>query len=630
MHPFRKQVCGLHRTSLSSYSRLLDRCSSVNSIDFLNVIHAQLIKVRLNGNTFLGNRCLDLYCQFGTVGDALKVFDDIANKNSVSWNIFLRGLFRFGQYERACLLFDEMPERDVVSWNSMIYGHVSLGFVDHALELFSKMQNAGVRPSEYTYSILMSLASCACHAKQTHGSMIRSGMDLSNVVLGNSLIDMYGKLSLVDYAFVVFLNMDKLDIISWNSLIWCCHKSGHGELALYQFCLMRTTQLSPDEFTISTVISICCNMRDLEKGKQVFAFCLKVGLFSNSIVLSAAIDLFSKCNRLDDAVQLFKDLDQWDSALYNSMISSYARHGFAEHVMELFLLMMRDNLRPTEFTMSSILSSIPDFLPVDQGSQFHSLVIKLGIESDAIVASSLVEMYSKVGLIDCAKKSFANLAERDLVSWNTIITGLSQNGRTFETLETFAELVRRGPLPDSITLAGVLTACNHGNFIDEGMRIFSSMQKEYGIAPEHEHYASIVDMLSRVGKLKEAMDIIAEMPYQPSFMIWGSILRGSAIQGDLKLAERVAEKMMELEPKSSLPYLVLARAYEMRGRWESMVRVRKAIKHKCLNNITGSSKIGIKNQVYTFEATQLLHHGGRDIYLVLRSLTWQMKAEGYL
>lgn len=630
MHPFLKQVHCLHSSSILSYSRLLDYCSSIKSLDFVNIIHARLIKVGFNRHTFLGNRCLDLYCQYGSVDDALKVFNYIVDKNCVSWNVCLKGLFRFGQRERACLLFDEMPVRDVVSWNSMISAHVSYGFIDYAMGFFLKMQNACVRPSEYTYSILMSIASCPCQGKQIHGSMIRSGMDLSNVVLGNSLIHMYGKLSLADYAFGVFQTMEKLDIISWNSLMWACHGAGCGELALYMFCLMRTTQHKPDRYTISTLISICCNMRDLGKGKQIFGFSLKVGLFSNTIVSSAAIDLFSKCNRLEDAVQLFKEADHWDSALCNSMISSCARHGLVEHVMLLFVLMMRENLRPTEFTMSSILSSASDFLPADQGSQIHSLVVKMGMESDAIVASPLMKMYSKVGLIDYAVKIFANLSERDLISWNTIIMGLALNGRALETLEIFEELTGTDLVPDRITVAGVLSACNHGNFVDEGMRIFSSMQKEYGILPKFEHYASIVDLLSRAGKLNKAIGVIAEMHCAPNYMIWASILHSSAAYGNLELAERAAERMMELEPKSSLPYLVLARAYEMRGRWESVVRMRKAIKHKCLNSITGNSRIGIKNHVYTFKADELLHHGGKDIYLVLRLLIWQMNVEGYL
>lgn len=629
MHPILRQVNGRYRTSLSYYSYLIDRCWSIRSLNFVKIIHAQLIKVGFNTHTFLGNRSLDIYCQFGTVDDALKVFDDIVQKNCVSWNICLKGLFGHGCLKRARMLFDEMPVRDVVSWNSMLSGYVSYGLIDHALGLYLKMQNAGVRPNQYTFSILVSLVSCACHGKQIHGSMIRSGVNLSNVVLGNSLISMYGKLGYVDYAFGVFLTMVKVDTISWNSLIWGCYTSGYSDLALDQFCLMRT-QHSPDQFTMSTLIGVCCNMRDLEKGKQIFAFCFKVGFFGNSILLSAAIDLLSKCNRLEDAVCLFNELNQWDLAVCNSMISSYAGHGILENAIQVFVHMLRKSLRPTEFTFSIILSSVYAFLPADQGSQIHSLVVKMGVELDAIVASSLVQMYSKVGVIDYAMKTFANLIEKDLVSWNTIIMGLIHNGYVFTALDIFEELVNKGPQPDRITLLGVLLACNYGNLVDEGMRIFSSMEKEYGIVPEDEHYLCIVDMLSRSGKLKEAMDVITEMPNEPSFMLWRSVLRGSDIHGDLKLVESVAERMMELKPASSLPYLVLARAYEMRGRWESVIRVRRAMKTNSMNDMIEYSWIGIKNHVYTFKADQLLHHGGEDIYIVLKMLFWQMKIEGYI
>ena len=629
MHPILSQVNGRHRT-LSYYSYLIDRCWSIKTLNFVKIIHAQLIKVGFNTPTLLGNRSLDVYCHFGSVDDALKVFDDIPHKNCVSWNICLKGLFRHGCLERARMLFVEMPVRDVVSWNSMLSGCFSHGLIDYASELYLKMQNAGVRPNQYTFSILVSFASCVCHGKQIHGSIIRRGMNLSSVVLGNSLIAMYGKLGHVDYAFGVFLTMVKVDTISWNSLIWGCYRSGYGKLALDKFSLMRTAQHSPDQFTMSTVISVCCDIRDLEKGKQIFAFCFKAGSFSNSIVLSAAIDLLSKCNRLEDAVRLFSEQNQWELPVCNSMISSYAGHGFGENAMQLFVQMLRENLRPTEFTFSSLLSSVYGNLPADHGSQIHSLVVKTGVESDEIVASSLVQVYSKVGLIDYAMKIFTNLIDKDLVSWNTIIMGLTHNGFVYKALDIFEELVKEGPQPDRITLLGVLLACNYGNLVNEGMRIFSSMEKEFGIIQEDEHFLCIVDLLSRVGKLKEAMDVIAEMPYEPSFMIWRSVLCGSDISGDLKLVESVAERMMKLNPKSSLPYMVLAQAYEIRGRWESVIRVREAMKRKHMTEMIECSWIGIKNHVYTFKADQLLHHGGEDIYTVLKLLFWQMKLEGYV
>lgn len=627
MHPFLKQVNGF----VSYYSHLLDRCSSLKSFNFLKSIHAQLSKLGFNTHTFLGNRSLDLYSQFGIVEDALKMFDDITDKNCVSWNICLKGLLRHGCLRKARVLFDEMPVRDVVSWNSMMSGYSSHGLVDHALEIYLKMQSVGVRPNQYTFSILISLVSSACHGKQVHGRMIRTGgVSLSNVVLGNSLISMYGKLGLVDYAFGVFMTMVKVDTISWNSLIWVCYKSGYAQLALDQFCLMRATEHSPDQFAISTVIGVCCDMRGLEKGKQIFALCFKVGYFSNSIVSSAAIDLLSKCNRLEDAERLFSDLGRWDSAVCNSMISSYEGHGLEENAIQLFVLMLRENLRPTEFTFSCVLSCVSGFLPPDKGSQVHSLIVKTGTELDSIVGSSLVQMYSSVGMIDYAMKIFADLVVKDLVSWNTVILGLTHNGREFQALDIFKELLNQGPQPDRVTLTGVLLACNYANCVDEGMMIFSSMEKEYGILPGNEHYVCIVDSLSKVGKLKEAINIIAAMPYEPSFVLWRSVLRGCAVHGDLELAESVAERMMELEPKSSLPYLVLSREYEARGRWESVIRVRKAMKRSCANtDMVECSWIGVRNQVYAFEADQLLHHGGKDIYMMLKLLFWEMKIQGY-
>ncbi|KAK9271273.1 hypothetical protein L1049_026863 [Liquidambar formosana] len=523
-----------------------------------------------------------------------------------------------------------MPERDVVSWNSMISGCASYGFFGYALGIFLNMQNAGVRPSEFTFSILTSFVSSAHHGKQIHGNMIRGGMNFKNTVIWNSLIDMYGKLGLVDYSLGVFLTMEEFDVISWNSLISSCYRSGHGELALDQFCLMRSSGHSPDEYTISTVIAVCSDLQALEKGKQIFAFCVKVGFFSNTIVSSAAIDLFSKCNRLEDSVRLFEELSRWDSVLCNSMISSYARHGFGEEALQLFVLTLRESLRPTEFTLSSVLSSVSIPLLMEQGRHIHSMVVKLGLESDPIVASSLVEMYAKYGLIDSAIRIFRKLVVRDLISWNTMILGLSCNGRVDETLHIFKELLGEGPPPDQITLAGVLLACNYGGLVDEGMSIFLSMKKEYGVIPSDKHYACIVDLMSRAGKLQEAMNVIEKMPHEPKALVWGSILRACGIYGDLKLTEKAAERMMELDPQSSLPYLVLTWAYEMRGRWESTVRVRRAMKERGVKKVIGCSWIGIKNQMFVFKENQLLHYGGKENYLILRLLTWEMEDEGYV
>ncbi|CAK9187707.1 unnamed protein product [Ilex paraguariensis] len=630
MYPLLKIAHRLPTYSLSFYSNLIDHCLSLKSLDLAKSIHGQLIKLGFNSHTFLGNRCIDLYAKVGISNDALKAFDEIPNRNIFSWNICLSVFVKSGDIERARSLFDEMPERDVVSWNSMISGYAANGFVEHALEIFLEMQRVGIRPSVYTFSILVSCVRSACCGKEIHASMIRNEVNLSNVVVGNSLIDMYGKLGLVEYAIVVFLYMEEVDVISWNSVILGCCKSGCEELALNQFCLMKAAGHSPDEFTLSEVITVCSNLQDLRKGKQIFALCMKLGFLSNTIVSSAAIDLFSKCNRWEDSVRAFEEVDLWDSALCNSMISTHARHGFEENAIKFFIHTLRGNIRPTEFTLSCVLSSASVFLPVELGSQLHSLAVKFGFEADPIVASSLVEMYSKYGLIDSAKNIFAQIAVKDLICWNTMIMGLTYSGKAIESLGLFNDLLDIGTQPDEITLSGVLLACSFGGFIDEGMTIFASMQKEYGVIPTDEHYACIVDMMSRAGKLNEVVSILDTISYEPNALIWGSILDACGFHGELELTERVAERMMELEPDSSLPYLVLAQAYEMRGKWESLVRVRKAMKERRTKKVVGCSWIGIRNHLFGFKSNQIFHHGGKDIYFILRLLKWAMEDEGYV
>ncbi|XP_014522307.1 pentatricopeptide repeat-containing protein At1g43980, mitochondrial isoform X1 [Vigna radiata var. radiata] len=629
MYPFFKHTQGSH-FSLSYCSLLLSHSLSQKSLNFVKLVHANFIKLGLNTYTYLGNRCINLYSELGHINDALKVFDDISHKNTTSWNICLKALLKSGQLGKACHVFGAMPARDVVSWNSMISGYASCGFLSHAWEIFVEMQGTGVKPSGFTFSIVMSLVPSPSHAKQIHCRMIRSGMNFDNVVLGNSLITMYGKIGLVEYVFGVIMTMKHIDVISWNSLIWACQRAGNHEQALELFYQMRNADFLPDQFTCSILMSAYSNLRDLDKGKQVLAFCFKMGFVYNSIVSSAAIDLFSKCNRLDDSVQLFKEQDQWDSALCNSMISGYARHDLGADALRLFVLTLRKNIRPTKYMVSSLLSSVSVLLPVEVGNLIHSLVPKLGFESDAVVANSLVDMYAKFGFIDDALNIFNEMKIKDLVSWNTILMGLTYNGRVSSTMDLFRELLtREDMLPDRITLTAVLLACNYGLLVDEGIEIFSLMEIKFGVKPGEEHYECAVAMLSKAGKLKEAIDIIETMPYRITSGIWRSILSACAVYGDLQIIEGVAKKIIDSETQTSLPYLVLAQTYQMRGRWETMVRMRKAVETIGTKEVIGHSWIGIKNNLYTFSSNQLQHYGGKDLYLLLNLLVWEMENEGY-
>ncbi|CAH8356811.1 unnamed protein product [Eruca vesicaria subsp. sativa] len=606
----------------SYFSRLVDRSLLSKCPTLARIVHAQLVKSGLVDNTFWGNRCLQLYFKSGSVIDALQLFDALPDKNTVSWNVCLNGLFKNDYLNHALNLFDEMPERDVVGWNTMISGFASCGYPRNAIRILLDMHKCFIQPTEFTFSTLASLVTCVRHGEQIHGHVICSGVSLSNTVVWNSLMDMYKRLGVFDCALSVFLTMDDRDVISWNSLILCCSDSGNKEVGLDQFRLMREMGYQPDEYTFSAVVSISSGLQDLCKGKQAIALCIKMGFLSNTVVSGAAVDMFSKCNRLEDSVKLFRQLKKCDSVLCNSLVASYSWHGFGEEALKLFILALRQRVMPDEFTFSSVLSSM-NVAMLDHGSQVHSLAVKLGFDLDTPVATSLMEMYFKTGLVDSAMRVFATTDEKDLFFWNTVIMGLARNNRPYESLAIFSQLLmHRGLKPDKVTLMGVLVACCYANFVNEGIQMFSSMKKVHGVDPENEHYACIVELLCRVGMISEANDVAEKMPFEPSSHIWEPILYASIDLGDTRLAERVAERMLESEPKSSFPYLVLTKLYEMTWRWENSVRIRYAMNKQKLKYAQGSSKIGIKSSVYCFEADQLQIHGGHDTCATLELLSW--------
>ncbi|XP_042063878.1 pentatricopeptide repeat-containing protein At1g43980, mitochondrial-like isoform X1 [Salvia splendens] len=577
-----------HHT-VSFFSGINDQCSSLKSpSNSLKLVHAQLVKIGLNfSNVYLGNRCVDLYFKSGSPKDAVKVFDDMSSKNIFSWNLYLKVLVKCSDMATARRVFDEMPERDAVSWNTVISGD---------------------------------------HAKEMHCRIVKKDGCYSNLVVGNSLIDMYGKLGLVDYSLAVFLSMERVDVISWNAMISGCCTSGYERFAFHQFWVMRSSGFEVDEYTVSAVLTACSNLRNLEKGKQMFCFSTKMGFHGNAVVCSAAIDLFSKCNRLGSALRVFKESHMFDSAVYNAMIACHASHNMEENAFDLFVYSLRESIRLTEFTLSSVLHSAAVFVPVEQGSLLHSLVIKTGFETEAIVASSLVQMYNKYGLVEYALKIFSKMASRDLIVWNTMILGLADNGKLFESIELFEKLLESGLHPDQITYSAVLSACSYGGLLEEGMAVFSSMpQQQRGVVPTNEHYNCVVNMMIRSGLINEAIYFLYLLQWEPDSRIWESLLLACGDYENLELMETIADRLMELEPHSPLPYLsYLANTYEKRGRWESVVRLRRKMEKVTRKEVADISWIGIKGHTYSFEANPTFHHGRENVCSILGFLKQDM------
>ena len=212
------------------------------------------------------------------------------------------------------------------------------------------------------------------------------------------------------------------------------------------------------------------------------------------------------------------------------------------------------------------------------GTQLHAYIAKLGLDSDVSVGSSLMTMYSKSGSLGDCRKAFDHIENPDLIGWTTMIVSYAQHGKGAEALSVYELMRKEGIKPDSVTFVGVLSACSHNGLVEEAYIHLNSMAKDYGIEPGYRHYACMVDLLGRSGRLKEAEQFINNMPVKPDALVWGTLLAACKVHGDIELGKLAAKKVMELEPCDAGVYVSLSNICADMGQWEDVLKIRSLMK----------------------------------------------------
>ncbi|KAK1586555.1 hypothetical protein Q3G72_003712 [Acer saccharum] len=262
--------------------------------------------------------------------------------------------------------------------------------------------------------------------------------------------------------------------------------------------------------------------------------------------------------------------------------------------------MGHEGKRPDHSTFACGLSACAHLAALQVGKQIHQSVIKSGYVKDLFVGNSLITMYAKCGRIAKAELVFNDIDEVDIISWNSLIAGYALNGYGKEAIELFEDMLMKGVAPDQVTFIGVLSACSHAGLVSQGLKLFKSMTELYAIEPLVEHYACIVDLLCRAGRLNEAFEMVTEMKIKPNAGIWGTLLGACRIQRNVELGKISAEKLLELEPWNTSHYTLLSNIYAEAGRWDEVEKVRALIKGSGAEKQPGCSWIEIRNQVHTF------------------------------
>ncbi|KAJ8630529.1 hypothetical protein MRB53_023852 [Persea americana] len=512
--------------------------------------HAVAVKTLTSMDVFIGSSLVNMYCKLGLVVDARKVFD-------------------------------AMPERNPVSWAAMVSGYAFRKRAVEAFELFNLMRGEEeVGVNEFVVTSVLSAVSLPefveC-GKQIHGLAEKNGLSCF-VAVGNSLVTMYAKCERLADALQMFeLSSDK-NSITWSAIITGYAQNDNSGEALRLFSKMQFAGIRPSEFTFVGALNACSNLAAVREGMQVHGYLLKLGYGFQIFVRSALVDMYAKCKNIDDARKEFDQLQEPDIVLWSSMIGGYVQNGENEEGLNLYGRMEMESLTPNELTMASVLRACSNLAALEQGKQVHARTVKYGLGLEVPIGSALSTMYAKCGNLVDGTLVFRRMPVRDVVSWNSMISGFSQNGRGNEALQLFEEMRSEGTEPDHVTFVNILSACSHMGLVERGWSYFNSMYSDYNIVPIVDHYACMVDILSRAGKLDEAKDFIESVPIDHGMCLWRILLSACRNYRNFKIGVYAGEKLLELGSQESSAYVLLSNIYAALGQREDVERVMKTMR----------------------------------------------------
>ncbi|XP_057454662.1 pentatricopeptide repeat-containing protein At2g46050, mitochondrial [Lotus japonicus] len=559
-------------------------------------LHAHLIKFGFCHVLSLQNQILSVYLKCKEIEDADKLFDELPGRNVVSWNIMIRGVAGRDNendssaplcvsYFKRMLLEKVVP--DYVTFNGLIGSCV-------------QFHNIGV-------------------GIQLHCYTVKVGFDLDCFV-GCALVDLYAKCGLVENARRAFCAVPCRDLVMCNVMISCYALNCLPEEAFSMFNLLRMDGANGDEFTFSSLLSVCDTLEYYDIGKLAHSLILRQAFDSDVLVASALINMYAKNENITDARGVFDEMLIRNVVAWNTIIVGCGNYGDGSEVLKLLRDMLREGFSPDELTISSTISLCGYASAITETLQTHAIAVKLSFQEFLSVANSLISAYSKCGNITSALKCFRLTEEPDLVTWTSLIHAYAFHGQAEKATEMFEKMLSCGVVPDRVSFLGVLSACAHCGLVTKGLHYFNLMTSVYQIVPDSDHYTCLVDLLGRYGLIDEAFELLRSMPVEVESDTLGAFIGSCKLHANIGLAEWAAEKLFIIEPEKSVNYAAMSNIYASQRDWCDVERVRKMIGDKGDAKVPGCSWIEVANQVHSFVSRDKTHPKALEMYATLKML----------
>ncbi|XP_009627280.1 putative pentatricopeptide repeat-containing protein At3g47840 [Nicotiana tomentosiformis] len=384
-----------------AYAIVLKACADIGCLNYGREMHTRIVKKGLDISSYVANSLATMY-----------------NK--------------CGKLNYGMCLFERMKLQDVVSWTTVITTYVQIGQDQYGIQAFLRMKESSVTPNAYTFAAVV--AACANLARldwgvQLHANVVRVGF-LDSLSVSNSIVTMYSKCGQLGSASLIFHEMSRKDIVSWSTIIAGYAQGGCGEEAFKLLSWMRKEGPKPTEFALASVLGACGSMAILDQGKQLHAHVLIIGLDHTPLVLSALINMYSKCGSIAEASKIFNSSQDIDVVSWTAMINGYAEHGYSRDAISLFEKVLFAGLRPDSVTFIGVLSACSHAGLVDLGFQYFKLMkeeYKISLSKEHY--GCMIDLLCRAGRIIDAENMIKNMPfEKDDVVWSILLRGCRLHG----------------------------------------------------------------------------------------------------------------------------------------------------------------------------------------------------------
>ncbi|GMN39596.1 hypothetical protein TIFTF001_008820 [Ficus carica] len=511
--------CGVPLAEFRFFPILIKAFGELSDVEKVREIHGHLVKFGVLDDIYVVNSLLSVYWKCGEARDAMQLF----------WNV---------------------PEKDSVSWNTMISGFCRSGDYVGSLRMFSLMIGEhGVLPNRV--ACLSALSSCSAleyllQGKEIHAFVVKSGLDDDFLISG--LADMYMKCGDVKNAESifkgVFYNEDiRENTVVWNVMILGYVSNGYLSQAVELFLEMLATSILPDSSTMVAVLVFCSWLLDLAVGKQIHGFAISLELDKDIRVETALIDMYFKCGDTKAGLDIFKSSPDRNVVTWGVVISNCAQNGLPTEALDLFHNYRMKNGFADSVIVLAALRACSSLTLKSKGLEIHGLAIKSGFCSDVFIGSALVDMYAKCRDIESAEKVFYKLLDKDFISWNALISGYAQNGCPDKALKAFREMQSEQITPNTVTSACVLSVCAHLSAMTLCKEVHGHLLRR-GFGSNVLINNSLLATYAKCGDISSSWTVFRKMP-EKNEVSWNSVFLGLGMHGQADEVFVLFEEMEE-------------------------------------------------------------------------------------